>query len=208
MLKPNLGLIFLPIFLVRRQWSLLVGWIGGLTLLVSSTLPMGLRIWLDYACSFRTLATVVGTQIPMWKQQTIYAFWQSLPGMHQSSQALALWIASSLPLLAITAAAWLKMKPDAQHLPRLFSLTVLTIVSCNIYIFVYDGLLLALPGMVWYMDRGSYRYTGCRMVAGVAILVIYVWQHLTAWIIHGGWALVGPTVAIWLIADAWDLLRT
>jgi hypothetical protein len=62
--------------------------------------------------------------------------------------------------------------------------------------------------MVWYMDRGSYRYTGCRMVAGVAILVIYVWQHLTAWIIHGGWALVGPTVAIWLIADAWDLLRT
>ena len=208
MLKPNLGIVFPALLLLRRQWTLITGWILGFFLLTLSTLPVGAGIWLDYFNSGRLLAVAVGNQIPMWKQQTIYAFWRSALDAPQSPSILALWLISTLPLLILTAKVWLRTKLDADHLPRLFGLTVLAILSCNLYVFAYDTLLLALPGMVCYMQRRSYHSRECRLVRGVSLLFIHCWQYLSLWIVHGGWALVGPAMAAWLIADARDLLSS
>jgi hypothetical protein len=206
MLKPNLGLVFPPIFLARRQWALLAGWTTGFLLLVATTIPLGVGIWVDYLGSFRTLGNAVAGQIPMWKQQTIYAFWRTALGTPNPPGVLALWALSVLPLGVVVAAAWLKTPLDGRHLPRLFGITVLALVCCNPYFFTYDGLLLTLPGMVWYMQRDGYRSETCHRIAGSALLFVYAWQQLTTWVLHGGWALVGPAVGVWLVADVWDLI--
>jgi hypothetical protein len=206
MFKPNLGLIFPLIFVARRQWPLLAGWTVGFLVLVTTTLPSGVLTWVDYLGSFRTLADTVARGIPMWKQQTIYAFWRTTLGRPNAPIVPILWALSVLPLVIVTAAAWLKAPLDRRHLPRLFGITVLCLVCCNTYFFIYDGLLLALPGMVWYMRRDHYRSGMCHRIAGAALLFVYVWQHLTTWVLQGGWALVGPAVGVWLIADAWNLI--
>jgi hypothetical protein len=206
MFKPNLGLIFPALFVVQRQWSLVAGWACGFALLLSSTVPIGLDIWVDYFSSYRSLAAALRAEIPMWKQQTIYAFWRTALGMSQSPRLVALWAISTLPLFAATVAVWIKVKPDSRHLPRLFGIAVLAAVCCNAYLFVYDGLLLALPGIVWHLHRAQYRSTACHWTAGMALLVIYVWQHVGTWFVHGAWPLVGPAAGVWLIAEAWDLV--
>ena len=68
------------------------------------------------------------------------------------------------------------------------------------------ALLVALPGLVWYLDRDSYRSATLHRVCGGALLVAYVVQQLSVWLIQGGWSLVGPTLAVWLVADALDLV--
>jgi hypothetical protein len=206
MLKPNLGLIFVPLLLIRRQWDALAGWLGGFLLLIAVSLPLGSGIWADYFRCLPTASGAVGALIPMWKQQTLYAFWRTALGTPQSPRVVALWLASIAPLLALTAVAWRRTVVDGERLPRLFGLTVLAMVSCNVYLFLYDGLLLAVPGLVWYGHRGTYRSPACHCICGIALTVVYVWQHLSAWVLHGGWALVGPAVAVWLVADSWDLL--
>jgi Glycosyltransferase family 87 len=207
MFKPNIGLIFPALFVAKRQWSLAAGWACGFALLLTSTVPIGLGIWVDYFGSYRSLASALSSAIPMWRQQTIYAFWRTALGMPQSTRLLALWAFSTLPLLAATVAAWIKVKPDSRQLPRLFGIAVLAVVCCNTYLFVYDGLLLALPGIVWHVRRSEYRSAACHRTAGIAMLVIYIWQHLSTWFVHGAWPLVGPAAGLWLIAEAWDLIR-
>jgi hypothetical protein len=206
MLKPNLGLIFPALFVVQRQWFLVAGWACGFALLLASTIPIGLGIWVDYFSSYRSFAAALSAEIPMWKQQTIYAFLRTALGMPQSQRLMALWVCCTLPLFAATVAVWIKVKPDSRHLPRLFGIAVLATVCCNAYLFVYDGLLLALPGIVWHVCRAQYRSAACHRTAGFAVLVIYIWQHLGTWFVHGAWPLVGPAAGVWLIAEAWDLV--
>ena len=205
MFKPNLGLIFPALFIMQRQWFFVAGWACGFALLLSSTVPIGVGIWVDYFCSYRNLAAALTAEIPMWKQQTIYAFLRTALGMPQSPRFMALWAICTLPLLAATVAVWIKVKPDSRHLPRLIGIAVLAVVCCNAYLFVYDGLLLALPGIVWHVRRAHYRSAACHRTAGLAVLLIYIWQHLSTWFVHGAWPLVGPAVGVWLIAEAWDL---
>jgi len=207
MFKPNLGCVFPALLLVRRQWTHLAGWICGFALLLLSTLPLGPEIWRDYFRTSRAVASIVTQEIPMWKQQTVYAFWCTVIDTRHSRLILMSWLVSIGPLLGLTILAWLKTNLDSAHLPRLFGLIVLMLVSSNVYLFLYDGLLLALPGVVWYLQKDSFRSALAHRVIGVAILFIYIWQHLSVWVIKGGISLVGPAVAVWLVADACDLLR-
>jgi hypothetical protein len=205
MCKPNLGLIFPALFVVQRQWPLFAGWACGFVLLLSTTIPIGVGVWVDYFRSYGMFATALSAEIPMWKQQTIYAFWRTALDMSHSSRFVVLWALSTLPLFAATVAVWIKVKPDSRHLPRLFGIAVLATVTCNAYLFIYDGLLLALPGLIWHLSRAQYRSAACHWTAGIAVLVIYFWQHLSTWFVQGGLSLVGPAAGIWLIAEAWDL---
>jgi hypothetical protein len=102
---------------------------------------------------------------------------------------------------------WLKTDLDAKNLPRLFGVTVLMIVTCSPYLHHYDALLLALPGLVWYLDREGYHSARLHRVCGVALLAAYLIQQVSVWVIESGWSLVGPAVAVWLLADLLDLAR-
>jgi hypothetical protein len=207
MIKPNYGLAILPFVLVRRQWSAVAGWACGLVSLVGASLWLGSQIWHDYFVNYRTFSSMMATGFPMWKQQTLYAFWRTALGLPQSSLAFALWAASALPLYALAAALWYRTPRDAEHLPRLFGVLTLAIICCNPYSTPYDGLMLVLPGMAWYLFGETYRSTACILVSGFSILFVYVDTYVNIWLAQGGWALLGPAIAVWLISEVCDLWR-
>ena len=205
MLKPNLGAAFPLIFLARRQPKLLGGWLAGFLLLLGSTLPFGPDIWTHYLHSMRSLSSIID-KIPVWRQHTVLAFWRSF--IHSPSLLAKLWVASTVPLVAATGWAWLKTDLAPKNLPRLFGVTVLMIVTCSPYLHHYDALLLALPGLVWHLDKDGYRSATLHRVSGGALLAAYLIQQVSVWLVQGGWSLVGPALAVWLVADVLDLVAT
>jgi hypothetical protein len=207
MLKPNYGLAILPLLLTTRQWPPRAGWICGFALLIAGSFVLEPGIWADYLGNYRRFSAMIAAEFPMWKQQTIYAFWRTAFELPQSPRTIAIWLASIIPLLAMVTALWYRTGPDPERLPRLFGIMVLAIISCNPYSTPYDGLMLVLPGMVWYLYRGSYRSPTCHLICGLAIAFIYIYGYMNFWLLQGGWALIGPALAVWMIADTWDLWR-
>jgi hypothetical protein len=204
MLKPNLGAVFPLIFLARGQWRVLVGWCAGSLVLLLATLPFGLEVWAHYLTFMRSSSGLID-KIPVWRQHTMRAFWHSF--VDAPALLLALWVASALPLVAATGWAWLETALVAKNLPRLFGVTILLLVTCNPYLHHYDTLILAVPGLVWYLDRDSYSSPLLHRVCGGCLLVAYLVQMVSVWLVQGGWSLVGPPLAVWLLADAFDLAR-
>jgi hypothetical protein len=204
-LKPNYGLAVLPFLLVRRQWSAVAGWACGLASLVAASLFLGLQIWRDYFANYRTFSSMMATGFPMWKQQTLYAFWRTALELPQSPLAAALWAATALPLYALAAALWYRKRRDRERLARLFGVMTLAIICCNPYSTPYDGLMLVLPAIAWYLFRDTYQSGACRLVSGISILFLYVYTYVGVWWVQRGWALLGPAIAVWMVSEAWDL---
>jgi hypothetical protein len=207
LIKPNYGLAILPLLLVRRQWSALAGWACGLVSLLAASLCLGLGMWHDYFANYRTFSSMMATGFPMWKQQTLYAFWRTALALPQSPLAAGLWLASALPLYALAAALWYRTAEDREHLPRLFGVMTLAIICCNPYSTPYDGLMLVLPGTAWYLFRGTYRSGACRLISGFSILFVYVYAYVGIWWVQRGWALLGPAIGVWLASEVCDLWR-
>jgi hypothetical protein len=205
MLKPNYGLAILPFLLVRREWSVLGGWVCGLAALVAASFSLGTQIWRDYFANYRTFSSMMATGFPMWKQQTLYAFWRTILGLPHSPLAATLWAATALPLYALAAALWYRTAGDRERLPRLFGVMTLTIICCNPYSTPYDGLMLVLPGLAWYLFQDTYGSGACRLISGFTILFVYVYTYVGIWWIQRGWALLGPAIAVWLVSEVCDL---
>jgi hypothetical protein len=93
-------------------------------------------------------------------------------------------------------------------LPRVVGLGVLMALACGPYAFHYDGLLLAVPGLVWHLRPESYRLAWVRAGCGVMIVTTYALQHLGAWIVQRGCPLTGLAIGAWLVLEALDLSRS
>jgi len=172
-----------------------------------SSLPLGLERWHDFARTTHAYVDFVEQLTPMSKQLTMYAFWRTLPGLpHSHGGAItALWLASVLPLLAVTVAAWRRRWSEpTPPLPRLFGLTVLLTIAGNLYVYSYDGLLLLLPAIVWHVQGDQYRSRTCRRLIGGCVLLVFVFGYVA--LTYGGVAWIGPLVALWLLGEAYDLL--
>lgn len=76
---------------------------------------------------------------------------------------------------------------------------------CSPYGFLYDGLLLAIPGLVWFLRPETYGTARRHFWCGVAIAAAYVFQEVSGWIQRGP-ALTGLAIVAWLVADAIDFL--
>ncbi|MEO5767987.1 MAG: glycosyltransferase family 87 protein [Polyangia bacterium] len=202
MLKPNLGLVFPLLFVARGERRMLLGWLAGFSVLLLSTIPLGATVWMRYLEAMRTVSAIVD-QIPTWRQHTIAAFWWSF--VHTPRLRTALWLACALPLAALTGWAWLKADRKSSALPRLLGITVLMAVTCSPYLHHYDVIIVSLPGMVWYLSPRSFRSATLRQVCGASLLAAYLIQQVSLWGMQGGLSLVGPVLAVWLVADALDL---
>jgi hypothetical protein len=202
MLKPNLGLVFPLLFGVRGERRLLLGWLAGFSVLLLSTIPLGATVWTGYLDGMRAVSGIID-RVPTWRQHTIAAFWRSF--VHAPRLVTGLWLACALPLTAVTGWAWFKADREPRTLPRLVGITVLLAVTCSPYLHHYDAIIVALPGMVWYLDANSFRSATLRQVCGAALLAAYLIQQVSLWGMQGGLSLVGPVLAVWLVADALDL---
>ena len=205
--KPNWGVVFPAMCLLTRQWRVLGGIAVGFGVMLLSSLPLGLERWHDFARTTHAYVDFVEQLTPMSKQLTMYAFWRTLPGLpHSHGGAItALWLASVLPLLAVTVAAWRRRWSEpTPPLPRLFGLTVLLTIAGNLYVYSYDGLLLLLPAIVWHVQGDQYRSRTCRRLIGGCVLLVFVFGYVA--LTYGGVAWIGPLVALWLLGEAYDLL--
>ncbi len=206
-IKPHYCLPVLLCVVLARAWRVLAGALIVVAMLALSTLPLGGDLWTRYFVQFGSLKGVV-TTIPPWKQITLLAFWRSVFGDAQPWIAAAATALTAAPCIAVVGLAWIRKARTARAVPRLLGLTVLMLLSCNAYAFHYDGLLLTIPGAVWYLRGHEYANSKHHLAAGVAIFLAYVAQHASTLLHESSVAWTGPVLAVWLIIDGSDLLAS
>ncbi|MFN0008448.1 MAG: glycosyltransferase family 87 protein [Planctomycetota bacterium] len=203
--KPNLGLPLFALAALSGRWRLFAGICAGTAVLLLSTLPLGTEVWLEWwAAMRRSGGTIAAHDVLLWRQPTLFAFWQTvLP----ARLAWIAWAAVSVVLYACLARIWGR-RASGLDLPRVLSVTVLFLVSCNPHVFFYDGLLLLIPGAVWYACGDRYGGAGVHRTCGVLLALVYAAQHVSTLLLQEqSPPLVGPLVTAWLVVEVWDLGR-
>jgi len=188
-------------------WRVLAGAFIVIALLALSTLPLGAIVWTKYFAQFGSLRGVVSAIAP-WKQITLLAFWRSVFGENSPRMVVVATALSAAPCVAFVAVAWIRLARKAVAIPRLLALTVLMLLSCNAYAFHYDGLLLAIPGAVWYLRDHEYANEKHHLAVGILIFFAFAAQHASSLLREDGVALTGPVLAAWLIIDGRDLFAS
>jgi hypothetical protein len=116
------------------------------------------------------------------------------------------WLASVALVAGVTALAWWHRSDSEAALARLFGLTVLLALSANLYVHFYDGLLLLVPGVVWWVRHDAYRSRWRHGLIGARLLGIFVVGYLRIFLVSEGINWPGALIAVWLISEAVDLL--
>jgi hypothetical protein len=204
--KPHYGLVILVFVALARGWRVLAGAFTGTILLVLTTVPLGWDTWKAWMLQARSAASAI-VAVPGWKQITVRATWTSLLAPAHPDLATALWLGTAVPAMLL--ATWAGWRAGAVRdlRGRVVGLAVLSTLACGPYAFHYDGLLLAIPGLVWCFQPWSYRSPGSHRLGGIAILATYTLQQIDGWILQRGVALTGLSITAWLVLDAVDLLR-
>jgi hypothetical protein len=186
-----------------------LGLVLGTAGLVITSLPLGLAMWREYFVATAKMTELTSaTSMDLWKHQTLYAFWSTILGPRTPvAWTRAVWGVSLAPMLVGAALVW-RARLVPARLDRVLSVIVLGLVACNPYLYFYDGLLLALPGIVWYVRGKTYAVRRCHQVAGLCLLAIFFWQHLSLFVLksYGHLALTGLGVYVWYLAEVYDLV--
>jgi len=206
-MKPHYCVPILLCVGLARAWRVLAGAFIVIALLALSTLPLGAIVWTKYFAQFGSLRGVVSAIAP-WKQITLLAFWRSVFGENSPRMVVVATALSAAPCVAFVAVAWIRLARKAVAIPRLLALTVLMLLSCNAYAFHYDGLLLAIPGAVWYLRDHEYANEKHHLAVGILIFFAFAAQHASSLLREDGVALTGPVLAAWLIIDGRDLFAS
>lgn len=205
LIKPNLGAVFALYCLASRNRRVLLGLAMGGALLGGVTLFLGVELWQDFfAASQRMAKALADGRVPMWKQQTVYAFWRTTLGSAAPPLVIyGLWAGCVLPAAIGVWSAW-RARVSAEQLPRILAITVLLAVACNPYMYIYDGLLLVIPGLVWHAGRHQYASVTCRRICGFGLAGVFFWQHVSYFVFGGGPAIAGAAAWVWLMAEVCD----
>jgi hypothetical protein len=205
--KPHYAFVVVLFMMLARSWRIVMGATIGGALLAVSTYPLGWNTWRAWLGQTGSAASVVLAGSPAWKQITIRSFWAACLGT-EHGWATALWIATAAPAAALASCAAWKSGQSPDRLPRVLGLGVLVALTCGPYAFHYDGLLLAVPALVWYFRFDSYQASWVRAGIGVMILATYVLQLLGAWFLQDRWPLTGLPITAWIVFEALDLSRS
>lgn len=206
--KPHYALVVLLFAALAGSWRIVVGAILGAALLVMSAYPLGWNAWSAWLAQAGAAASGSFDGTTAWKQITLRSFWVACFGAAHG-RATAFWIATAAPAAALAVRAAWRSRKSSDRLPRVLGLAVLVALACGPYAFHYDGLLLAVPGLVWYFQPEGYGTSWVRASSGAMILATYVLQLLGAWFLQGRlpWPLTGLAITAWLALEAIDLSR-
>jgi hypothetical protein len=202
--KPNFALPLCGLALLSGRWRVLAGLLGGLLVLLVSTLPLGSEVWAEWwTAMLHRGGDIAAEPSLLWKQPTLFAFTQALL---PPSVAWIVWAAATTVLFGLLVRTW-RARAD-RDLPRVLSATILFLVVCNPHLFFYDGLLLLIPGAVWFAARERYAAVRARRASGFLLLLVYVAQQIsTLWLQAASPPIEGPLLAAWLVVEMADLTR-
>lgn len=206
--KPNWGLAFGLMMLVRRDWKGAATMAGVGLLACASGLLAGPDLWRDF---FRAATLSIEMQ-GSYDAYTIITMRGFLEALFPQSLAWPLWAASAAMLLAAAVRVWSRPAPLLEHAAA----AALLVISANPYAHFYDALVLVLPATVWWTGRDRWPAGAWR---GVGLLIAATWigeQASWSWPMllgMGGFevelpfSLVGPSTAAWLLAWALTVRR-
>jgi len=204
-LKPQIAGFVALAAILAREWRMVAGTVTGCVALVIASLPLGLARWTEYAATMQQYVAVVRDATPLWKQLTLYAFWRTVPGL-DAGAALGLWLASVTLLIVIAAAAiWRTGASTPDRRARIVALAVLLGLAVNIYAYFYDGLLLAVPGIVWWVRRREYRHVDTVAIAA-CVAAVFVVGYVRVFLVSSGVSWAGAFIGLWAGVEAYDLL--
>jgi hypothetical protein len=153
--KPPLLILALPMLLIRRQWRVLAGFIGGTAVLIAiATVVLGARVWTSYFGMLISLRSIQ-SKLNFSMYVDLLAFWSSLFSAHVLVRDVAFTL-SCLVLVYFVVRAWLS---SADIMP-IWSATLTCSLLVNVYVATYDTIIL-IPGAIataQTFSRGAYRW--------------------------------------------------
>jgi hypothetical protein len=200
-IKPNWGIVFGLMAIVRRDWKGAAAMAGVAVLLCVLSLPLGLQLWTDFLDASMANAEILASYAPQ-KVITLRGFLEGTLG--RGDLALTVWAVSAGALTLAAALAW---RTSGSPLRQL-GIGLLLAVAANPYASFYDGLVLAVPATVWWAERD--RWTSVPwLIVGMLLALIWCTEH---WLYSWGvllapaglrWlppvSVVGPAAALWLV---------
>jgi len=203
--KPQIAAFLALAAILAREWRMVAGTVTGCATLALVSLPLGLARWTEYARTMQQYVPVVRDATPLWKQLTLYAFWRTVPGL-DGGAALGLWLASvALLIVLATAAIWRTDATTPDRRARIVALAVLLGLALNVYAYFYDGLILAVPGIVWWVRRREYRPVDTVAIAA-CVAAVFVVGYVRVFFVSSGVSWAGAFIGLWAGIEAYDLL--
>jgi glycosyl transferase family 87 len=202
--KPNWGIVFGLLAIVRREWKGAAMMAGVAALLCLLTLPLGLQLWADFLGPSIAGSFQLAGYDPQ-KLITVRAFLEGTLG--KSNLTLAVWGLAAAGLTLMAVLAWRAPGEPLQHV----GIGLLLAVAANPYAFFYDALVLAVPATVWWAHRDRWDRAPWLVVGALLALAWCSEQWLYSWGVLLGLAglhwlppvsLVGPATAVWLVLAA------
>jgi glycosyl transferase family 87 len=208
-IKPNWGIVFGLLAIVRREWKGAATMAGVAALLCALSLPLGLQLWKDFfGISVGHSFTLAGYE-PQ-KLITLRGFLEGILG--KGDLTLILWAISAAALVVTAVVAWRAAGTPLRHL----GIAVLLVVSANPYAFFYDALVLAVPATVWWAERDSWARKPWLVAGALLALMWCSEQWLYSWGVLAKsvgivWrppvSIVGLAAAIWMLLAARESMR-
>jgi hypothetical protein len=167
-IKPQFGLVFAVVVLMRREWRMLTGALIAIALqllLVWSVL--GSDVFADYFAVLQTVAAQADAlEAKPFQSHSIRAVTRLLPGW---SGTIA-WLSVSAVVLWRTGRVWCS---DASLEVRL-GLAIFASVLVNPHLIVYDAAILVLPLLWFAVDAIEHGTTGAAGRYGMSVYGLFV----------------------------------
>jgi hypothetical protein len=208
-IKPNWGLVFGLLAIVRREWKGAAAMAGVVILLCLLTLPLGYQLWADFVgVSIGHAFALAGYDVQ--KQITLRSFLEGTLG--KGDVTLVVWAIAAIALVVAAVLAWRAPGPPLRWL----GIGVLLAIAANPYAFFYDALTLAVPATVWWAERDRWKRQPWLIVGALLALTWCSEQWLYSWGVFAmsagaPWrppvSIVGLTTTIWLLLAARQAVR-
>jgi hypothetical protein len=165
--KPN----WLPVLAAFVVWKggrkALAGLAATLVVLLLSTIPFA-SLWQDF---FQVAPHVESFKpaYPAFKEITLLAFLKSLA--IPRGIAMAIWGVTFAVLGWLLLGVWRSERPFGRQLAA----TMLFAIALNVYVGFYDGLVLAVPAVIWLTHHDTYTAQAWRRI-GLVIAAYWLWD--------------------------------
>lgn len=202
--KPNWGLVFGLMMVVRREWRAAAVMAAVALACGASGLLPGVQLWKDFFAAAKVSMEMQGHYDP-YTIITLRGFLEAV--LPSTRLAYLVWAGEAALMLASAVSIWRRSLPPLEHLGA----AVLLVIAANPYAHFYDALLLALPAVVWWTGRDEWLPAPWRAV-GAMLAATWTWEQ-AAWswpMLLGGaesqpelpFSIVGPVAGLWLVLRA------
>lgn len=201
-IKPNWAIFVVVWLLVTKRWRELGGMVSVGSVMILSTIPLGLETWEAYLTTgssglSQLLNRDAGEAYAAYKLVTFEAFTRSTVGALSSPIGKFTWLALEALAALACLIAWLRSTRFDEQL----AITILVIVSANPYVEFYDVLVLAVPATVWWKGIDGYGKRTWRVIA-FAVLCIWSWQWIWMLVPTVRWpSMTGGFLLVWIAAE-------